>query len=184
MNTGEAIMRVIAAAEAAGISYMLTGSLASGVWGIPRSSKGADLVLEMAHRRPDEITQHLGPEFHLDDQMSFETITGSMRWILQVPAINFDIELFLLSTDAHHQERFKRRRKLMHPTLLREVSLPTAEDVIIQKVRWGREKDRSDALDVMSVQAEALDWPYIESWCDRHGTRALLDELRAAVPPI
>jgi len=116
--------------------------------------------------------------------MSFETITGSMRWILQVPKINFDIELFLLSTDAHHQERFKRRREHLHPTLLRNVFLPTAEDVIIQKVRWGRQKDRSDALDVMSVQAGHLDWLYIESWCDRHNTRALLEELRAAVPPI
>ncbi len=184
MNSGEAILHVIAAADAAGIAYMLTGSMASGVWGIPRASKDADLVLEMAHRRPEEITRHLGPEFCLNDQMSFETITGSMRWILHVPEIHFDIELFLLSTDAHHQERFKRRRQHMHPTLLREVFLPTAEDVIIQKIRWGREKDRSDALDVMSVQAGNLDWPYIESWCDRHGTRTLLEDLRAAVPPI
>jgi hypothetical protein len=32
--------------------------------------------------------------------------------------------------------------------------------------------------------ADAAGIAYIESWCDRHNTRALLEELRAAVPPI
>ena len=26
-----------------------------------------------------------------------------------------------------------------------------------------------------------LDWPYIESWCDRHGTRKLLEQIRKEV---
>lgn len=183
MNSAEAIVQVVDAAVAAGIPYMLTGSLASGVWGIPRSSKDADIVLEMERRRPDEIMRHLGPEFVLDDQMSFETITGSMRWNLRVPSISFDIELFLLNPDDHHQSRFLRRVAKMHPVLRRELFIPTAEDVIIQKIRWGRLKDQQDAIDVMAVQGAVLDWPYIESWCDKHGTRKLMEELRAAVPP-
>jgi hypothetical protein len=28
------------------------------------------------------------------------------------------------------------------------------------------------------VRASKLDWPYVESWCDRHGTRALLERVR------
>ena len=31
---------------------------------------------------------------------------------------------------------------------------------------------------------EALDWDYIHHWCHLHGTRALLDEIRASIPPI
>jgi len=34
------------------------------------------------------------------------------------------------------------------------------------------------------IQGDRLDWPYVESWCDRHGTRALLDEIRRSVPPL
>jgi hypothetical protein len=37
---------------------------------------------------------------------------------------------------------------------------------------------------VIAVQGEAIDWDYVYSWCDRHGTRALLDEIRASIPPI
>ncbi|WP_395745682.1 hypothetical protein [Prosthecobacter sp.] len=185
MTAVDAIRQMIEAINAAGISYMATGSLASTAYSFPRASKDADFVLEMAQRHPDEIMRHLSDEFVLEDQMSFESITGSMRWIVHVPSIKFDLELFMLSGDAFHQERFGRRRVIhCHPLLQQEVFLPTAEDVIIQKVRWGRLKDKQDALDVMTVQAGNLDWPYIESWCDRHKTRPLLEELRTAVPPI
>jgi hypothetical protein len=87
-----------------------------------------------------------------------------------------------LSSDAHDQSRFARRKKL---TLLsRDAWLPTPEDVIIQKLRWShgarRSKDFDDAVAVMAVQGEAkLDWSYIESWCGEHGTLELLAEAKA-----
>ena len=43
-----------------------------------------------------------------------------------------------------------------------EVWLPTAEDVIITKLRWSllgrRSKDRDDARDVIAVQGDRIDW--------------------------
>lgn len=65
-------------------------------------------------------------------------------------------------------------------------SLPTAEDVIIQKLRWfhraRRAKDRDDAINVLAVQAGKLDMDYIRRWCDAHGTRELLEKLLAEIP--
>ena len=58
------------------------------------------------------------------------------------------------------------------------------EDIIIQKLRWNRDKDREDVRNIIGVQGDALDWPYIERWCDAHGTRARLEEIRAAIPEI
>ena len=65
-----------------------------------------------------------------------------------------------------------------------KVLFPTAEDVIIWKLRWARAKDREDVRAVIGVQQGLLDWPYIEGWCERHGTRALLEEIRRTVPKI
>ncbi len=62
--------------------------------------------------------------------------------------------------------------------------MPTAEDVIITKLRWARSKDRDDVRDVIAVQGDAIDWPYVHAWADQHGTRGLLDEIRASIPPI
>jgi hypothetical protein len=69
-----------------------------------------------------------------------------------------------------------------------EAWIPTVEDVIITKLRWaeraGRQKDRNDLQTVIRVQSDQIDWNYIYSWADRHGTRALLDEIRNSIPPI
>jgi uncharacterized protein YprB with RNaseH-like and TPR domain len=42
-----------------------------------------------------------------------------------------------------------------------------------------RAKDLMDVQNVISVQGDALDWPYIERWCDEHGSRPLLEKIRA-----
>jgi len=71
----------------------------------------------------------------------------------------------------------------------RDVQVPTVEDVIITKLRWAqiakRGKDSDDVRNVIAVQGdEALDWDYIHHWCAEHGTRTLLDEIRASIPPL
>ena len=108
------------------------------------------------------------------------------RHVMAVVGIPFKIELFQLSDDLHDQERFRRRRQVR--LLDRDVWLPTAEDVILTKLRWavqgGRSKDRDDARDVIAVQGDRLDWEYIRAWSDRHGTRGLLQEIRRSIPPI
>jgi hypothetical protein len=59
--------------------------------------------------------------------------------------------------------------------------------MVVTKLRWwrdaGRTKDREDLRGIIAVRGPELDWAYIEHWCERHGTRALLDEIRRAVPP-
>ena len=58
-------------------------------------------------------------------------------------------------------------------------------DVVVQKLRWGRNKDLADARDVLAVQGpEALDMAYIEHWCGQHGTLARLHEALAGIPPL
>ena len=51
------------------------------------------------------------------------------------------------------------------------------------KLRWGhlagRRKDLVDVSAVIAFKGDKLDWPYIEGWCDRHGSRPLLEQLRA-----
>ena len=104
----------------------------------------------------------------------------SLKNVVRVDGTEHTIELFRLGADPFHQERFRRRIKLLMGG--REIWLPTAEDVIIQKLRWGRSKDLDDARDVLSVQGDALDWDYIHHWCALHNTRQILDELRKSIP--
>ena len=99
------------------------------------------------------------------------------------PWQHFTIEVFHLSRDPHDQERF--RHRVPARLLDRSAFVPTVEDVIVTKLRWARPKDREDIRSVVAVQGEdRIDWDYVRSWTDRHGTTALLDEIRRSIPPI
>lgn len=190
MNGFEATGKVIRTLESLNIAYMLVGGHSSMAYGIPRTTKDADIVLSVEPSALETLATELGDEFHLDPQGSFEMVTGTMRYHLWIPTAKFEIELFLLSMDPHDQARFDRRI----PVVLGHLNgvtarIPTVEDVIIMKVRWyavaKRGKDLDDVRDVIAVQGDdALDWDYIHRWTAEHGTSALLDEIRASIPPL
>ena len=181
MTAGESItLQVAKALETCGIPFLLSGSFASNYYGIPRSTRDADFVLQSQHAVGPEFTKELGEDFLLEPQLSFETNTGTFRQVLRHKKKTFKVELFLLSQDPHDQARFSRRRAVQ--LFERRLWLPSPEDVIITKLRWARGKDKDDARDVMAVQRAKLDWPYVEQWCGRHGTLALMEGIRRSIP--
>jgi len=133
MTSIEAVQSVIEALDRCGIPYLLVGSLSSNFYGIARSTNDADFVVELRDASIADLARELGPEFRLDPQMSFETVTGTTRWRLEPVDVPFMIELFELSNDPHDQERFRRRRRVKIAG--RETSLPTA--LTIRSVRGG-----------------------------------------------
>ncbi len=184
MKSEQAVCTLLDALAAAGLPHMVTGGLVSNAHGIARSTHDADIVVQVRGGDFAGFARSLPPELHLDPQISFETITGSQRHIVRITESKFQIELFFLSDDPHHQERFQRRVWRHLPDLDREAWIATAEDMVIQKVRWNRDKDRDDARNILAVQGDALDFAYIERWCDAHGTRTRLEDLRRSIPPI
>lgn len=182
MTGTDSLLKLVAAFEAGGVPYMIVGSYSSNFYGIPRMTKDADLVVHLDAPGWRTLPDLLPEGIELEEQMGFEMVTATQRELLRVKDSLFQIELFRLSDDAHDRMRFDRRiRQTIFPGVT--VSLPTAEDVIIQKLRWSRgakrPKDFADAVAVMQVQGKSLDWPYIEHWCALHDTLDILAEAKA-----
>lgn len=181
MTVDDVALRVADALNAACIPYMLVGGFSSNYYGIPRSTKDADFVVQL-----DAFTSRfaagLGPDFEPEEQLTFETNTGTQRQNFRVKGSIFKVEMFRLSNDPHDQERFGRRRRVEFQGHI--VFFPSAEDVIVWKLRWARARDKDDVRAVIGVQQQKLDWRYIESWCERHGTRRLLEQIRSTVPKL
>ena len=185
MESNRIVVEVIDALDRLGVEWMLAGSYSSNFYGVARATRDADFVVQVQADTVQRLSAVLGGDFQIDPQMSFETVTGTYRYILRRRGSTFRVELFLLSADAHDQERFRRRR----PTgfLGRTVQLPAAEDVVVTKLRWSqggrRRKDVDDVRDVLAVQGSALDLDYTRRWCDQHGTRDLLEQLLTEPAP-
>ncbi len=182
MKNTESLLALARAFDQAEVPYMIVGSYSSNFYGIPRSTKDADLVVHLPSSEWTRLPELLPNGLEVEDQMSFEMVTSTRRELIRVKGSLFQIELFRLSEDLHDRSRFSRRQRMeLFPGAV--VFLPTPEDVIVQKIRWSavarRTKDFEDTVAVIQIQGDSLDWTYIEKWCAEHGTLEILAEARA-----
>jgi hypothetical protein len=180
MNTDDIVYAVIDYLNAHEVPYMFVGSLATNVYCVPRSTEDGDVVVQSSVAQLAHQISRSNSKVQFDPQLSFESVTATRKVVLRTKGHGFEIELFQLSDDEHDQSRFARRVQVK--TMDRNVWIASVEDMIVTKLRWsqqaGREKDISDTRNLIGVQRESIDWPYVESWCDRHGTRESLERLR------
>jgi hypothetical protein len=184
MTADEAVLAVIDALEAAGIPFMVVGSLASNFHGIPRSTRDADFVIGMAPGRLQRLEAELPDDLTLQPQVSFEGVTGTVRHLIVLAGSHFVCELFALSDDPHDRARFERRQEVS--MLGRRVFIASAEDIVITKLRWARDgwrmKDRDDVRNVLAVRGDELDWDYVRHWVNAHETADLLADILRSLP--
>ncbi len=165
--------------------YMVTGALAFNFYGIPRSTKDVDLVIDVSNPSAmSSIIKGLEPAISFGGQIQFDTITWGKRHIGRpVGTTALSIELFELFDDPFVMSQFKRRVQIPSVQLNRIMHIPTAEDIVVQKLRWARPKDLEDARDVLAVQDPArLDMAYVEKWCAEHGTLERLKGILESLP--
>ena len=187
MKLEELAVRVLDAAEAQNVEFMAVGAIAAGAYGVPRSTRDVDLLVSVKiPGNVDALVRRLSTFVTFDPQVTFDTLTWGRRHVgTSQSSPPFKVELFETFDDAFVVSEFSRRCSVFVPILGRETWLPTPEDVVVQKLRWGRSKDLDDARDVLAVQGpETLDMPYIEHWCALHGTVPRLREALAGIPPL
>ena len=112
MRSEPIFRQIVDGLAAAGIPYVVVGSLAANAYGIVRSTLDVDIVVETQPGHIAALMAALGSEFELEPQMSFETVTGTQKRLIRDRASEFVIELFHLSSEPHDQERFARRRQI------------------------------------------------------------------------
>ena len=153
MTPDEAVVGVLDALDAAGIPYMIVGSLASNFYGIPRSTRDADFVVEFDNTSLDRLRMHLPHALSLQPQGAFEAVTGTTRYVVDLAGSPFVCELFVRSDDAHDRERFHRRQRVR--ALGRTTWVASCEDMLVTKLRWRlpRRCFRQDVRDCPPVAA-------------------------------
>ncbi|MFT3991365.1 MAG: hypothetical protein QM680_08130 [Luteolibacter sp.] len=187
MNLEALAIQVLDAVEATGVPFMAVGAIAAGAYGVPRSTRDVDLLVAL-HTGGGilAVMKSLAPFLNFDPQAQFDTLTWGRRQVgTTLTQPHMKVELFEMFDDPFVISEFDRRQRVFVPLLQRHTWLPTAEDVVVQKLRWGRSKDLDDARDVLAVQGtETLDMPYIRHWCDLHQTTTRLEDALAGIPPL
>jgi hypothetical protein len=171
--------------ESFGIRYLVGGSLASSLHGIPRATQDVDMVAEITEHHVAPLVKALESAFYVDGDMMREAIWHHRSFNIIHLTTMFKIDVFILKPDAISQKEMSRRQPYQVSDNLEErLFLSSAEDIIIHKLIWyqlGNEvSDRqwTDVLGVLQVRHPDLDYAYLERVAEQ---RNVLQLLRKAI---
>jgi len=152
--------------NASGIKYMLTGSMASNAWGMPRYTHDIDIVVQLTAADVPSIMAAFSQGFFILEI----SVRNALRPPHQFNAIDeqspLKIDFWVLTGEPFAQEMFRRRVQLELEGLPAWVA--TAEDVLLHKLYWNKltpsERQLGDAAGIFAVQRDALDLAYLRRW--------------------
>jgi len=180
---------VTAVLERLQIPYVVGGSLASSLHGIPRATQDVDLLANIQLHQTASLVAALQESFYIDADSVREAIEHSSSFNVIHLATMFKVDIFVLSpNDLCSQQEIARKERYEIDTLpASHLFLATAEDIIVQKLYWFQlgggvsERQWQDVLGVLKVKQSQLDYSYLQSLAQLKGVGSLLERVLGEV---
>jgi hypothetical protein len=178
----EVLLLVSQTLEQLGIDYVVVGSLASSARGQARATADVDIIADVSAERVPVLIAALGDGFYSDENAIHRAIESHRSFNLIHLDSMFKVDVFIPPPIGFRRDQLRhRRREVVALEPEQSVYLATAEDTILAKLqcyeKGGRVSERqwSDVLGVLRVQAGRLDVEYLRSTARDLGLGELLD---------
>lgn len=151
--------------EKAGISYMVSGSMATNYYTIPRMTRDIDVVVELDRDGIDKFFDLFEGDFYIDREMIANEVSRQGMFNLIHNQYVIKIDFIVKKASAYQQMAFSRRKQVL--TEQGAVWFVTAEDLVISKLAWAKDSHSEMQLkDVANLMAtvDNLDMTYINTW--------------------
>lgn len=169
MEEKEVFLKMITVLEKLGVSYMITGAVASILYGEPRLTNDIDVVVALKMAKVPLLRNSFPPEeFYVPlEETIYEEIKRRGQFnIIHVPtAIKMDC-IILKDTDFE-LEQFKRRVRVPFANG-KKAFTSSPESVVLSKMLFYKEgkseKHIRDIIGMLNVSGDIIDRNYIEKW--------------------
>lgn len=149
--------------EAAGIDYMLTGSVALACHAQPRMTRDIDLVVAFYLKDVARIAEVLGGDYYVSADAAREAVMhqGSFNAIHEATLIKVDF--MVRKREDYRLHEFTRRVRVRVADF--DLWVVSKEDLILSKLDWARESlSERQLADVENLIATGCDVEYLRTW--------------------
>lgn len=174
----------VAPLEDVGVTYMITGGVASVVYGDPRFTRDVDLVVEMDSDSVDPFRNvFAGGDFYLPPRETLleelrRTGGGHFNVIHRDTALRADI--YLAGEDPFHVWALERRRRIDVEGLA--IWLAPLEYVVVRKLEYfrmsGSDRHLRDVAMMLRISGPLVDAGSLHEWSGRRRVTDLLETAR------
>jgi hypothetical protein len=179
MTSEEALQLLLSKLDECGIPYMITGSFASNIHGLPRATQDADVVIEVEQGTLERFLESLGPAFYRSMEAAMDALAREQMFNVVHLETGFKVDLIVRKSRPFSKMEFSRRQAAFY--LGQNRWFATAEDTILAKLEWSKmadsERQFSDALNIAKLQKENLDRAYLEKWAKELDILDVLEKL-------
>ena len=169
--------------EQLGIAYTIGGSLASSMYGAVRFTQDADLTVEPFDDKAQKLLKLLEPKYYISRDAMYNALKQQSSFNIIHFETAFKIDVFVRKDTAFEKQLLSRRKLLkLSDALEKSFYVVSPEDIILLKLQWYRncsfasERQWSDVISVLKVQAEKLDFRYLKKWSGILGINELLEK--------
>jgi hypothetical protein len=150
-----------------GAVYMLTGSMASNAWGIPRTTHDLDFVIQLPSTQVNRIVETFRDvAYHIDEEAVRAAFQPPHQFnVIHIPSA-LKVDFWMLKSEPFDREMFRRRVETVYAG--ERIWIARPEDIILHKLYWNRitpsERQLSDVAGVVAVQKDRLELSYLIKW--------------------
>ncbi|MBI4817733.1 MAG: hypothetical protein HY791_15840 [Deltaproteobacteria bacterium] len=169
--------------ESLGVAYVVGGSVASSLHGIPRATQDVDLVAALRYPHVGPFVTALEGRFYVDEESVRSAVLRRSSFnVIQLETM-FKADIFVASDDPWIESELSRSRpeSIVLPDRSIVVRFASAEDVLLHKLVWFKlgnqvsERQWKDILGVVKIQGDRLDQTYLDQWARHLGVVELLE---------
>jgi hypothetical protein len=168
--------------EQLGILYMITGGVASVIYGDPRFTRDIDVVLRLTTPDLDPlIAAYDDRDFYVPPREALEAETertggGHFNLIHRDTALRADV--YLTGDDPLHAWALQRRQRIRDEQI--EIWVAPIEYVILRKLEYfrasGWDHHLRDVAMMLHISPDLIDAPALAEWATRRGLEAVLQQ--------
>jgi hypothetical protein len=181
LNWIESTLKVVQALEALRVPYVVCGSVASAIHGIPRTTMDSDLVADLSQEHVTPLAAALQSEFYLDEDSMRESIDRRSSFNVIYIDTMFKVDLFIPKARSFDQAQLADRVEMeVTSDPQRKAWFVTAENIVLAKLEWFQlgdqvsERQWRDVLGVLKTQGKNLDFAYMQQMAKTLGVADLL----------